>query len=454
MPRSPGSRGDPGEEIVGHHARTLLALCALLLISSLAWAAGASALTAKVRVETPSAPAGFIPRTIVTWDAAQPVKVSDTVSCPGNSPIGALNAATTNWTATASSTAPDTTQLASIKSAAITGTAQWATYLSTRYAANPCTSTVNDGDEVLFYPWCNGAARPACFTGGPLWMRFRGQNFFGTDVTNVAFNAPVTLFGIESPAPNASGIPGAPSIDSTLTTDEGFTARTDNYQQDGTGAVQFPTKGPHSVTLTEANKVPDRAAVCVSDGGDGLCGTAYSPPPDFDPNNYPSACDTNGHDGYCGTPDTSGPVATVTNIKQGQSFATKKGPGEVKGSLAPDPNGVGSVNIRIARTYTSRVRIKSKKKVKKGHKKPKVRYRTVRHCAVWSDKTALFESAKCTVKPKWAEATLDDTRENFSYDFALKLPKGSYKLEVQAKDVPGFADVVTPGRNVLTFTVK
>jgi hypothetical protein len=438
---------------VGHHARTLLALCALLIISSLAWTAGASALTAKVRVETPSSPSGFIPRTIVTYDATQPVKVSDTVSCPGNTPIGVLNAATGGaWTATPSSTTPDTTQLASIKSSALTGVGQWATYVNMRYTSDPCTTPIDTDQEVLFYPWCNGTRRASCFMGGPLWFRFQGRGFYGTDTVNVGLNIPVTLFGVEALAPNGTGSSG-PSVDSTLTTDGGFTARTDNYQLDGTGAVQFPDKGAHSATISEADKVPDRAAVCVSDGADGLCGSVYSPPPDFDPNNYPSACDTNGHDGYCGTADTSGPVATVTNIKQGQSFATKKGPGEVKGSLAPDPNGVGSVNIRIARTYTSRVRIKTKK-VKKGKKKPKVRYRTVKHCAIWSDKTALFESAKCTARPKWAEATLDDTRENFSYDFALKLPKGTYKLEVQAKDVPGFTDVVTPGRNVLTFTVK
>jgi hypothetical protein len=442
---------------VGYHARTLLALCALLVTSSLAWPAGASALTAKVRVETPGSPSGFIPRTLVTYDDSRPVTKGG-VTCAGTSPIAALDAATHGgWSLSPSSTTPADVQIASIGSAALPITAnppKWVTYVSGGYAANACTAQVADGDEVLFYPWCSPARRlGTCFVGGPLFLRIRGTSFYPVDVAPVGWNIPITIFGIEAPPPSAPG-GTAPSTDSNLTTDLGFTARTDDRQGDGSGAVQFADKGPHSVTLSEPDKVPDRASVCVSDGADGYCGNPQSVPPPFDPNNFPAPCDTNGHDGYCGTPDTSGPVATVTNIKQSQVFLAKKAPGQVTGSLAPDPNGVGSVNIRIARTYTSRVRIKSKKKVKKGKKQPKVRYRTVKRCAVWDDKTALFESAKCTVKPKWAEATLDDTRENFSYGFALRLPKGTYKLEVQAKDVPGFPDVVTPGRNVLTFTVK
>jgi hypothetical protein len=133
-------------------------------------------------------------------------------------------------------------------------------------------------------------------------------------------------------------------------------------------------------------------------------------------------------------------------------FKKKKGPGRVLGSLAPDPNGVGKVQLRLLRTLKTRVAIKAKKS--KSGKKAKKRYRTVTRCWAWDDGTALLETSKCTAKPKWAEATLDDTRQNFSYGFAMTLPRGTYTLEVQSQDVHGFPDDPTPGRNILTFTVS
>jgi hypothetical protein len=87
-------------------------------------------------------------------------------------------------------------------------------------------------------------------------------------------------------------------------------------------------------------------------------------------------------------------------------------------------------------------------------KKAKKRYRTVKRCSVWDDGTALLETAKCGVKPKWFQGELSDLRNEFTYSFALTLPAGAYTLEVLATDENGYPDAVTPGRNVVTFTVQ
>jgi hypothetical protein len=444
---------------VGLHARTLIALCALLFTGSLAVAGDAHALTAKVRVELPNYPAGFVPRTQVTWDETQPVTIpadTSTVTCAGTSPMAALNALTSaNPAAATTTTAAVNFTLATIKNItppAAPSSWTWVTYVSQQYTANPCTATVPQNGEVLFYPWCNpGKKLTTCFTGGPLYLWFLGSDFYPIDPINMPLNTPAKVYGFEADQPPIVG-GGARSPDSTLTTDGGFTTRTDSPHESGLGNVIFPTQGNHSITITEPGKVPDRAPVCVTNGGDGFCGTVFTAPPAFDANLYPSDCTTNGHDGACGTQDTSGPVVTITNIKQKQVFKKKKGPGRVLGSLAPDPNGVGKVQLRLMRTLKTRVAIKAKKS--KSGKKAKKRYRTVTRCWAWDDGTALLETSKCTAKPKWAEATLDDTRQNFSYGFAMTLPRGSYKLEVQSQDVHGFPDDPTPGRNILTFTVS
>ena len=414
----------------------------------------------KLRVETAAAPGGFIPRQVVNYDDSQPVKVNDTVSCPGNSPIGVLNAVVgpTGWTATASSTTPDTTQLATIKSATLRNQVQWATYLSTRYADKPCTATVNAGDEVLFYPCvCATSGTAGCFPGGPLWFRFQLQNFFGVDVTNVGWNIPVTLFGIESPAPNQPGVPGASTMDSTLTTDLGFTARTDNRNGDGSGAVQFPEKGPHSVTMTEANKVPDRAAVCVSDGVDGYCGYPQSNGSPFDPNNYPSECTTNGHDGFCGHDRHVGPGGHRHEHQAGPGLRRQEGPRPGQGH-----DGARSQRRRLGEACASRARPR-----RVSGSRPRSRRRRARRsrrCATGPSSAARPGTTRprcwrppsaAPSTPSGAEADLDDLSAELQ--LRLRADAAARHLHTRGAGRPTRTTTrtrPTPGRNVITFTVK
>jgi hypothetical protein len=199
--------------------------------------------------------------------------------------------------------------------------------------------------------------------------------------------------------------------------------------------------------------------MCSTDGHDGNSGTTAVTPPPFDVGDYPAPCTTNGHDGFCGTTDTSGPVTHVTNITNKKVYKTKKGPGQVKGTIDVDPNGVGAVKLRLTRVLTTKVKVKVKTKRKKGSKKkPKTRYRykTVKRCYAWDDDSLLLlATKKCGTKyGTWWTAELSDLRNEFSYSFAMAMPKGTYTLEVSATDEDGHVDAPAAGRNVLTFTVR
>jgi hypothetical protein len=187
----------------------------------------------------------------------------------------------------------------------------------------------------------------------------------------------------------------------------------------------------------------------------------------------------NGNDGRCGTPDERGPLTNVTNIKNRQVFRPKKGPTGIRGTtgVADDPAGLKEVKLRLTRLLTQMVKVKPKKPkkkkrsarkssahaaaaahvaAKKKKKKKKVRYRTVKRCFYWDEDTLLLERAKrCgTAGGKWWTADVSDLRDTFKADFALRLPKGTYTLEVQSADEDGRIDPPEPGRNVIRFVVK
>jgi hypothetical protein len=284
----------------------------------------------------------------------------------------------------------------------------------------------------------------------------QGGTPYPTSPTVVGGNlTPVSIWVIEddynAPANTTTKV-GVPFTDGSVATDEGGKpAPTNDSLHTGMAVVSFTNWGDHAIRATGAGRVPARGNVCTSDGQDGFCGTVK---PDFNPFvEPPSPCATNGHDGLCGTIDTLGPATHVTNITDKKVFKTKKGPGQVKGTIDTDPNGVGGVRLRLTRVTTSKVLIKAKKS--KSNKKAKKRYKTVKRCTTWNDATALLATAKCGTKyGKWFKADLNDLRNEFSYSFAMTLPKGTYTLEVSATDEDGHLDPPTSGRNVLTFAVN
>jgi hypothetical protein len=444
---------------MGRTARTLILVVAAVAFSAFG-AVGFAMAEVKVRVEGTggrASPNALLPRKAVT-PAAPYTSTDGTHTCATDSALAALDTAVSHyWDGTFDATTGKLKITSILGVAAPTGPTPawgWTAYVDEAPAGDPCTTPVPAGTEALFFPQCTDRTDKAkvqatCYPGGPLYGKVNetGELYPMAPVSVSYYKTPVGIYSILA----EDGKVG-PSTKTTVTTDENGTTTTNDERGYGVASVFFTNGGPHRVTLTQAGKVPVTVPLCATDGGDGFCGSGKTTPPDEIP--YPpSPCDTNGHDGACGTVDTSGPVTNVTNIKDKQSFAKTKAPGQVKGTIAVDPASVKDVLLRVTRTSTARVRLKAKK-VKKGHKKPKPRYRTVKRCSRWNDDTALFETMKCTTKAKWFPASLDDLVQNFSYNFALRLPPGTYRLEVASHDLDNNVDAPAPGRNVIAFTVK
>jgi hypothetical protein len=465
---------------MGHHARTLTAVI-VVLAAALVAVSSAAAEPYVVRAETRDmnsiATGAFLPRTAVEATA---VTITDEAltqppaTCPATSPVAALVAAFGptqvktlytggRWVVSKlkgygptfpapPGTMPPWYWRIYVDQHSMDGGAGWA-------AGDVCAPPPYSagGSEVLAYQACGSIPGPTtqCYSASPLYMRIRDGGPYDL--------APQTVPGRGAPVAtkvfNDDPQIGTPSA-ALLGTDEStFTpvkvpAAPSPLQ--GQGAYSFTEYGPHQVIAVAENgsRPPARMAVCVSEGNDGFCGsTKVQPPPEIPYD--PSPCTTNGHDGFCGTIDTSGPITHVTNITQKRVFKPRKGPGQVKGTIETDPNGVQDVKLRLTRVLSVRVKVKAKKK-KGSRKKPKARYKTVKRCSAWSDQTALLVTMKkCGAKyAKWWTADLSDLRNEFSYSFAMTLPRGTYTLEVLAADEDGHKDAPEPGRNVLTFTVR
>lgn len=455
---------------MGHHARTLSALVAAM-VATLVGAASAAAQDVVVRAESTTASSigsAFVNRVAVAPQG--PVAITDAndptiaATCAADSPVAALIAAVG---------AP---QVRTIKDPAtgawlislIRGLGQpagtpasppawfWRLYVdqspvdgraNTYNAQEACTSSVPAGAEVLLYQAC-GSRTSTCFGGTPLYGRVReGGPYDVAPQTVPGRNAPVVVRTLGDGGPTGA----------TVTTDEGVRAVSlDTGPLFGQTGVGFTTYGPHTIMVSkgDGSRPPIRLPVCVSEGNDGFCGSTKVQAPVEIPYVLPSPCDTNGHDGLCGTPDTSGPITHVANIADKKAFKAKKGPGQVKGTIDVDPNSVKDVRLRLTRTVTIKTRVKVKTKHKA--KKPKYRTKVVKRCSAWDDGTLLLKTTKKCGPAAGAffEADLNDLRNEFTYSFALTLPRGSYTLEVVARDENGFKDAPAAGRNVLKFTVK
>jgi hypothetical protein len=440
--------------------KLLLAALAALLLT----AASASAFPTTVRVEAPTSPGGLLPRTAVDLNPAGGVTRPGTagdVTCAGDSPIAALDQATGGaWTGTGSDAASfavtriknglDTTMI-------LNNAPSWVAYIGAARSTAPCTDHVPANTEVLFYPLCAARKANNCFTGEPMGAHLFDTGNYALIPETVTFGSPLAIYAVQ-----AGGGQWGPAPTAVITTDEGAqVVANSTLRGDGIGYINLQNAGPHTVTVNAADgsAPPSRLSACSTDGGDGYCGTARDAPPPFVVTNYPSDCLTNGHDGNCGTTDTSGPVATVTNIKDRQVFKKKRGPGQVKGTLALDPNGVGGVQMRLTRTVRTRVKVKvrTSRKARKGRRaRVRYRYKTVTRCTQWSDVTALLEKMRrCGTRyGTWFAADVGDPVSTFSYSFAMTLPAGTYVLEVKASDENRYIDAPVVGRNVIRFTVK
>jgi hypothetical protein len=420
----------------------------------LALPAFASAATVSVRIEAAGGP--LVPRTDVTLptNPVTPIGAAAGQTCPGDSVIGVLNAATGgDWSGQWS--APDGWSIERIKTVndpPISGR-HWVAYVNNSYVNDPpCHATVAPDATVILYPSC-ATATSRCFSGEPLIVSAPASAGPGIRLGVQVWEL-TTSFDNAHVGTTARG----PSVSATVSGPNG-SATTDSYYANGTATVSLTERGPNLLTVAKGNRVPDRMTVCVTDGADGYCGTDLAPPVPFDPLAF---CQTTGDDGLCRTVDKRPPVGQINQPVQAKTYPAKSHPRLLKGTVSHDPSEVTEVKIRLLRqSQVAGIKIVKKKVIVKRRVHGKlVRKRVVKKvrvkarrttCFTWTvSKSSWTRLRSCKIElASWFKA---DGDEVWSYEFLEALPGGRYTLDARAADGAGNLDA-TPelGRNRVTF---
>jgi hypothetical protein len=426
--------------------------CGLLLAAA---PSAATAATVNVRIESTSGT--LVPSTSVSLPSTPvaPASATPDQTCSGGSVAGAVSAATNNdwsgiWTDGSG------WSINRIKNVDTTGSLsrKWAVLVNGAYLNDPpCTKLLTGGDTLMLYPICIAQSTSSCFPGGPLQLDAASQAGPNVFINVQVWQTDVTFVNgigtaVRTPGTNATLISPSES------------AHTDQYY--GFGSIRVADKGPATLTAGKGGYITDRHDVCITDGGDGYCGTEVPTPIPFDPLAY---CTTTGNDGYCGSPDHVAPAGHITAPTQAQTFAGKSGPTLFKGTVDFDPSLTDHVSLRLMRqttitvtTYKTR-KVWVTKKVKGKRVRKRVKKRTaVRKkrtaCYSWSDTASEFKRmARCdaSTAPQFPAGGA----ETWQYEFLSRIPSGSYTLDALAVDGAKNVDsVMATGRNRVTFKVR
>jgi hypothetical protein len=104
---------------------------------------------------------------------------------------------------------------------------------------------------------------------------------------------------------------------------------------DGTAAVTLSARGPATLRASDTDDVRSvPAAVCVTDGADGSCGTIIPPAAPVVP---------------APAPDALPALPSIGVIGEQQAFPAAKAPRELKGTVAADASGVKDVLLSLTR---------------------------------------------------------------------------------------------------------
>jgi hypothetical protein len=260
-----------------------------------------------------------------------------------------------------------------------------------------CGEQIANGDDVLF----------AYGTGTEPLLKLSGP-------ATAAPGAPVTLRVTDAggaPVAGASVGGQASGADGALTVGP-FTAR---------GPQSFKAAKPGAIRS-------NRVSVCVTDGGDGACGSAAAGPGGAAGGGAGAACQTTGDDGLCGTKDGRAPRGRILSIRDKQRFGKGKGPRLLKGDVSPDPSGVGRSWLRLERVDGGR-------------------------CSTYNSKHERFLGLKrCGIShATWFPVGTD---ADWSYLLPARLPRGRYVLDLRARDRAGNVDTLLQRtRTRVVFTV-
>jgi hypothetical protein len=194
---------------------------------------------------------------------------------------------------------------------------------------------------------------------------------------------------------------------------------------DGTARITLTQRGPAGLRATGgANDIRSATEpTCVTDGGDGACGSATPGA------SAGASCTSTGDDGLCGTKDRRSPRGRITSIREHQRFATGKGPRTLKGSVTPDPSGIARIALRLTRTDAHH------------------------RCSTFDGVRERFAAlTRCGARHgRWFSA---GTRQTWSYLLPSRLPRGRYVLDLRVTDGAGNADTqLQRTRNRVVFGV-
>jgi hypothetical protein len=319
----------------------------------------------------------------------------------------------------------------------------------------PCQTLLDNNSSVMLYPACL-TATTNCFTAGPIDLTGPVIIGPGAPLTVQVWETNVTL--------NAQGngtSQRVPSLGATVQGPDGWTT-SDAYYGSGKASLVINEKGPAVIYATRTDHVPDRMNVCVTDGGDGFCGTQLPPEVPFNPYDF---CQTTGNDGYCNSPDHVAPLGRITVPGDKSTYTTSGSPQTLKGTVDFDPSLTDHVDLRLMRQLTIKVTKYKKHKVwvkkrvhgklvRKRVTKRKPYKATGKACYGWSDAGATWKRLKKCDATRASKFRAEGA-EVWSYEFLERLPAGVYTLDALAQDGAGNVDTTREqGRNRITFTVK
>jgi hypothetical protein len=295
-----------------------------LLMPSAALAADPGTVTLRVEGDADT----LLVRTTVP--ASGPAVVRDGNSCPGDSAAAVLDRATTgSWKGTWNAGFSDW-ELTTIKgeSHSFSAAAYWGFFLNDAVAsAGICTQKVQAGDRLLFAPAPSNFDPVGVLTldGVPATAAP------GTPFT-VTVKRTATAYG--GPPDYAAITETLPLAGATITLPGGATATT---AADGTAAITLTAGGSGSLRATHAGDVRSAAEpVCVTTGGDGLCGSA-------------APAGTTGA-ALPGAPrDVTPALPRIGLIAEAARFSRRSAPRTLSGTVAVDASGLKDVLLRITR---------------------------------------------------------------------------------------------------------
>lgn len=377
-------------------------LTAAVLLAVLAAPPAFAAPTVTIRVEGETKT--LLPTTTVTLDPAQVEGVSD--ECPGDTVAGALDKGTKgDW-----DKSPFVNTIMG-ETHSFQRDDYWAAWYGGRLSDAICKQKVQEGDEVIliggfydkdFRPVQRPLAireAPRTVTAGQPFEVFvtRQEPDFENGNFGVGSGTPQPAAGRTVFGGGASAVTGADGrVTLTLGQPGEFTL------QAATEGTQSDRSVPIPITVGPANEPPPPP-----------------PPPPAEPAG-PTAppCFTNGADGRCGTRDLQPPVAFITSIEEGEVFARRSGPRELRGTagilgargVEPDGTGILMVKLRLTRRVGGR-------------------------CSTWSPSRERFVPRRCGADNGfwWRIGETAD----WEYVLPERLARGRYVLDADAIDRTG-----------------